>query len=319
MTVPKVAAAYLAYIAYTDDNLEVVQAADFQTMLQQVPGGDANGPWTLVWGPAVNAGILAYVAQGKDGTYALAFRGTDSDATVPAFWENVLTDAEDGAVPWLYRSPQDPSLQVTAGTMQALTLAMAMSDPQHDRLLLDYLRSIATAAAPQLIVTGHSLGGGLVPAAAAFLYDQVGKLGSGAFTILPCTFAAPTISTAAFSTWFETTFTHYTAVNSQDVVPKAWNNLAGVKSLFASPGPAASWETKAAIDVVMPLIPTYGSITPTDLFTRTPISATDWFAEAEAMHSMADTYFPHATGGAALPVLPHTRTGARAMTRSASA
>ena len=318
MTVNKVAAAYLAYIAYTDDALEVVKAADFQDMLSQVPSGDANGPWALTWGPAVNVGILAYVAQGADGSYALAFRGTDSDATVPAFWENVLTDAEYGAVPWLYGSPQDPQFRVTSGTMQALTLAMAMSDPKHDQLLLDYLRSIATASAPKLIVTGHSLGGGIVPAAAAFLHDQVGKLGGGTFTILPCTFAAPTISTAPFSTWFEQNFDHYTAVNRQDIVPKAWNNLAGVKDLFTPPGPSASWEIKAAIDAVLPLVPQYGSITPNDLFTRTPLATGDWFTEAGDMHSMADTYFPHATGGKTAPPLPNTKTGGRAMTRAAA-
>jgi hypothetical protein len=318
MAVNRVAAAYLAYIAYTDDALEIVHASDFKTVLNSVPAGDANGPWTLVWGPAVNGGILAYVAQGADGSYALAFRGTDDDPSVPAFWQNVLTDAEYGAVPWLYSSPQDLTFQVTTGTMQALTLAMCMSDPKEDQLLLDYLRSIATPSGPNLIVTGHSLGGGLVPAAAAFIHDQVGKTGGGQFTVLPHMFAAPTVCTAAFATWFERTFAYYAAVNAEDVVPKAWNDLASVKDLYASPGPSASWELKLAIDALLPLIPSYGSIAPTDAFTQKLAGTADWFDEAEQMHSMGNVYFAHATGKPP-PVLPHTKSGAKARPRAAVA
>src|SRR5271169_2707094 len=73
MAVNKVAAAYLAYFAYIDDALETVLASDFVTLLANVPAGAANGPWRLCWGPAVNDGTLGYIAQGSDGTYALAF------------------------------------------------------------------------------------------------------------------------------------------------------------------------------------------------------------------------------------------------------
>ena len=147
MAINPVAAAYLAYIAYTDDALDVVYAADLPRCCarSRVVTRTARGRWC--GGPRSNDGILAYVAQGADGSYALAFRGTDSDASVPAFWQNVLTDAEYGAVPWLYRAPQDLSFEVTTGTMQALTLAMGMTDPKGDQLLLDYLRSIATPSA----------------------------------------------------------------------------------------------------------------------------------------------------------------------------
>ena len=66
MALNRVAAAYLAYFAYIDDALETVQASDFVTCLGKIPAGAANGPWNLCWGPAVNDGVLGYVAQGAD-------------------------------------------------------------------------------------------------------------------------------------------------------------------------------------------------------------------------------------------------------------
>jgi len=63
MTLNKAAAAYLSYFAYIDDALETVKPSDFVTYLANIPAGAANGPWKLCWGPAVNNGILAYVAQ----------------------------------------------------------------------------------------------------------------------------------------------------------------------------------------------------------------------------------------------------------------
>ena len=94
MAVNKVAAAYLAYGAYIDDALDIVQAGDFEEYLQKVPSGAANGPWKLTWGPSVNNGILAYIAQGADGSYGLAFRGTNTDTSVPGAFENFAVDLE---------------------------------------------------------------------------------------------------------------------------------------------------------------------------------------------------------------------------------
>jgi hypothetical protein len=93
MALNRVAAAYLSYFAYIDDALETVQAGDFVTCLAKIPAGSANGPWKLCWGPAVNDGVLGYVAQGANGGYALAFRGTDVDGSIAGSFENLLADA----------------------------------------------------------------------------------------------------------------------------------------------------------------------------------------------------------------------------------
>lgn len=327
MALNKVAAAYLSYFAYIDDALETVKASDFVTLLGNIPAGAANGPWRLCWGPAVNDGVLAYVALGADGGYALAFRGTDVDGSISGSFENLLADG-DGffLVPWLY--PQEPSaaLQISAGINGALALAIGLTDPVTSLSLLDYLRGVDKGGALDLIVTGHSLGGALAIVATAWLNNQLPKIAPLNFSLWPHTFAAPTMWNAAFATSFAQTFTtYYAAANTNDVVPMGWANLTGVLATFLPPGPSL-YETDyyslyLPIEAVSKTIPAYMEIVPSnpDSFTATLAGNESWTVEAGAMHSMQFQYFPHATNTVAPPLpgvtktgLPRTRIAARA-------
>jgi hypothetical protein len=321
MALNKVAAAYLAYFAYIDDALETVPASDFVKLLAKVPAGTANGPWKLCWGPAVNDGILGYVAQGADGTYALAFRGTNVDGSISGSFENLLADA-DGffLIPWLYPQQTGAPLKISAGINGALALAIGLTDPVTSLSLLDYLRGLAKTGTLDLMVTGHSLGGALAVVATAWLNDQLAKIGPLKFSLWPHTFAAPTMWNAAFATSFGQTYTYYAAVNTNDVVPMGWANLNGVLATFPSPGPDlynTDWWLYETINALSLTIPTYTPITPSnaDTFTATPASNPSWTSEAGSMHSMQFQYFPHATGTVAPPLPGTTRTG-RARTRS---
>jgi hypothetical protein len=315
MALNKVAAAYLAYFAYIDDALETVLASDFVTLLASVPAGAANGPWKLCWGPAVNDGTLGYIAQGSDGTYALAFRGTDVDGSISGAFQNVLADANGFfMVPWLY--PQQPGapLQISAGINGALALAIGLTDPATSVSLLDYLRGLAKTSTLDLMVTGHSLGGAIAILATAWLNNQLPKVEPLNFSLWPQTFAAPTMWNAAFATSFAQTFTYYAAVNTNDIVPMGWANLSGVIATFPSPGPSlydTDWWLYWTIDGVRNTIPTYTEIVPSDadLFTVTPVANESWTAEAGVMHSMQFHYFPHATGSVAPPLPGTSRTG----------
>ncbi|MGJ5045503.1 lipase family protein [Bradyrhizobium oligotrophicum] len=319
MALNKVAAAYLSYFAYIDDALDAVQPSDFVAMLKSVPSGAANGPWSLVWGPAVNNGVLAYVAQGSDGSYALAFRGTDVDGSVAGAFENVLADADAVfQVPWLYPQQAGAPLQISAGINDALALVIALTDPTTDLSLLDYLRGLAAKQNLQLMVTGHSLGGALAVAATAWLQDQLPKLNSSLkFTLWPHTFAAPTMWNAGFAATFAKSYTYYAAVNSNDIVPMGWANLNGILGTYPPPAPVLKdtnyYSIYKPLEWLSASIPTYTAIAPSnpDLFTITPIvEANDsWTAEAGYMHSMQLQYFPHATGTKAPPLPGVTKTG----------
>ena len=323
MAVNSVAAAYLAYFAYIDDALETVSASDFTPLLSAIPGGAANGPWTLCWGPAVNDGVLGYVAKGADGSYALAFRGTDVDGSVSGAFENLLADA-DGffLIPWLYAQQTGSPLQISAGINGALALAIGLTDPTTGLSLLDYLRGLAKAGPLDLMVTGHSLGAALAVVATAWLHDQLPKVGALTFSLWPHTFAAPTMWNAAFATYFQNTFTYYAAVNSNDIVPMGWADLKSVLATYAAPGPSlydTHWYLYWTIDVLIPSLPVYTEITPShpDNFTVKPFASDAWTTEAGTMHSMQFTYFPHAAKTAA-PSLPGTSTTGLARTRKAT-
>jgi Lipase (class 3) len=319
MPLNKVAAAYLAYFAYIDDALDVVPVSDFRTLLAQIPAGVANGPWKLCWGPAVNNGTLGYVAQGADGTYGLAFRGTNVDGSLStAFW-NVLEDADGFAlVPWLY--PQQPGapLQISAGIDTALALAIGMTDPATSVSLLDYLRGLAKSGPLDLMVTGHSLGAALVVVATAWLNDQLAKVEPLKFSLWPHTFAAPTMWNDAFAKMFvQPTYTYYAAVNTNDIVPMGWANLDTALNTYPSPGPSLFWTDAlwyGALSYAQGKIQQsdYTEITPSNLDSFTQMLDPDdwlWTTEAGEMHSMQFVYFPFATGTTA-PILPNTtRTG----------
>ena len=317
MPVNTYAAAYLAYFAYIDDALDTVQASDFVQMLGQVPAGKPNGPWTLTWGPAVNDGILAYVAKGADGTYALAFRGTDVDGSIEGSFSNVYDDIDALAMaPWLY--PQGTDSQVSAGMNQALLLAIGMTDPVTDLSLLDYLRPLGQTSTLELMVVGHSLGGALAVLATAWLQDQLPKAGPINFTLWPHSFAAPTVWNAAFANAFAATFpSYFAAVNTNDIVPMAWGNLAGVQNTFSSPGPTIGDVLWGAIETVKLTLEGKTIIDPNDNYTpispdtQAPFSGSlvanvSWTDEAGLMHSMQYQYFPFATGGDQAPPLPNT-------------
>jgi hypothetical protein len=317
MALNKVAAAYLAYFAYIDDALDVIPASDFVNLLAKVPAGAPNGPWKLCWGPAVNDGILGYVAQGADGSYALAFRGTDVDGSVSGSFSNLIADANGFVIPWGYPQRAGAPLKISAGINSALALAIGMTDPVTDLSLLDYLRGLAKTGTLDLMVTGHSLGAGLAVVATAWLNDQLPKLQPLKFKLWPHTFAAPTMWNAGFATYFGQTFTYYAAVNTNDVVPMGWANLNGVLATYPTPpGPsleATDWFLYGGIYGASLLIPagTYTPIAPSnpDTFTVALVSTASWTTEAGSMHSMQYQYFPHATGTVAPPLPGTTVTG----------
>jgi Lipase (class 3) len=296
------AAANLAFIAYDEEDDQWLQKAAIIEDLGALKA-DANGPWTLTWGPADNDGVLAYVAQGADGTYALAFRGSLIDDDAEGFLENWLDDVSAFVqVPWLY--PQSSGANIAAGNNAALALAIGLTDPTTDAGLLDYLRSVAAqnGGTITLAVCGHSLGGALTTIASVWIADQLPKVSGVSASITPFTFAAPTIGDAKFAALYDGLFAggSYACVNTQDMVPMAWANLAGLIGSFGPVGETldqysfALWLLAEGAKVTVgseyvPVKPTH-----IDKFVGPAISASnDWPTEAGAQHSMQFCYLPH--------------------------
>jgi triacylglycerol lipase len=231
------AAMSLAAITYLSESDPSQQKSQISAALLALPAA-AGGPWTLEWGPANNAGNLVFVAlnSSKD-VYAVAVRGT-VEVDVTGFFTNILEDLDAlSLVPWLY--PQTVTgAQIASGTNIALAQVIAMTDPVTDLGLLDYLRSVISGSDAQIIVTGHSLGGTLTSVVAPWIADQLPKAGNtGTVAVTPYTYAAPSAGNQAFVDYYTKLFPNsYRGVNTYDLAPMAWSELASIQAMYTSPG-----------------------------------------------------------------------------------
>jgi hypothetical protein len=284
----------LAAIAYTDENDLGKQHADIETALQALPAAQL-GPWTLVWGPATDQGVLAYVAQAANKTtYALAFRGSLSQIVAHDFLRNWLEDADVlHQVPFDY--PASAGAQISSGANLALGSVAGLVDPITQQKLPAFIGGLAAKAPLNLIITGHSLGGGLVQIGSLWLYAQLEPAARAKITFLPCTFAAPTFGNQQFATLYDTTFPNsYRAVNTLDIVPMAFQNLAGVQQAYPKPGQTLT-EFDPSLDALAQTFKdstgnVYRSVSGGTLFAFTgwmPQSAAGWSQIAATNHATA--------------------------------
>jgi hypothetical protein len=299
------AAISLAIITYDDEGGDPAkQKVAMSKALSQLSPA-AAGPWSLKWGPADNDGILAFVALNSAGTqYAVAIRGSLTDEDAAGFISNWFDDFDALVqVPWLY--PQRiKGARISAGLNQALALLMGLTDPVTDLSLLDYLRKTLRPGT-NVMITGHSLGGALTTLVAPWLYDQLRLGGASNANITPYTFAAPTAGNLAFAQYYDSIFPNsYRAVNTQDVIPMGYNNLAGIESNFPSPGqtlynysPALWWVVDLAKDYlnfnkIVYAQTNLNNVGTTKSFQGPPISNVNYSTEVVTQHAVS-VYLAH--------------------------
>lgn len=303
------AAMSLATITYDDEGGTLAQQkVAMSTDLSNLPGS-AEGPWSLMWGPAANDGILAFVALNAAKTqYAVAVRGSLSDEDAPGFIANWFDDFDALVqVPWLYPQAVSGAL-ISSGMNDALALLMGATDPATDLTLIDYLRTVLAGATAGLMVAGHSLGGALASLVAPWLYDQLPKTGTvTGKAITPYTFAAPTAGNLTFARYYDSLFPGaYRCVNTLDIVPMGYDNISGMQAMFPSPSQML-WAYSPFLYGTLETAKVYmqgagvaysqtnlnGSGT-TDSFAGPVLSDLSFAYEAEAQHDHA-VYLAHVT------------------------
>jgi hypothetical protein len=219
----------LAGIAYVDDAKSLVEIkAAIETELEKATYA-TQGAWTLVWGPATAGGNLAYIARNtvNPQQYSIVVRGTDF---------NLLSDdIEDiwiAQVPYPYASGAGRP-KVSQGSLTGLHHLQRMTDPVTGQRLDDFLKD-AAATGLELIVTGHSLGGGLASLVLLWLYDVVPEWESlsGEVRLSAYTFAAQAVGNDDFASYFDARVGDDTQrfVNPLDIVPYSYGNLAAIIS-----------------------------------------------------------------------------------------
>jgi triacylglycerol lipase len=233
------ACAYLCNVSYDPP-------AEIPANVAKAPQIGSGGEWKCIWGPAYNkldAG-LAYVAKCADGSEAPAFiavviRGTDIYTDLCGAIEQLAWDLDliQVQLPW----QSSPAIKVAQGTLDAFNDITTIKDENGLALLPFLKRALAApdAAKAQLVVTGHSLGGGLSTVLAPWLVKQLPGL---ADRVLPVTFGGPTAGNPGFASYFSGMFGTKALryVNTLDVVPMAWHDLQLIPGIYDSDGGLAA-------------------------------------------------------------------------------
>jgi hypothetical protein len=263
-----------------------------------------GGHWQCVWGPAEDkhTANLAFVALYRvDPSAAPLFaavtiRGTDvhiHDAwgILREFWED-LDVINRQALPW---APNDPA-RIAGGTLNALHAFQALTS--NGQTLLDCLSSLLRAPAAQgipLAVAGHSLGGCLATVVAPWLQHELRAIGA---SITPVTFAAPSAGNPAFVASYQQSFPNAPRYwGTLDIVPRGWDRLGSVKTVYAPCNLACPDVVRIAIDSyelalhaadIVYAQPDRAAIELAASCAK-PVAAWDWYHEA-GFHHHATTY-----------------------------
>jgi hypothetical protein len=279
------------------------------------PPNATNGDWALVWGPAVTAidhGNLIFVTYNKStNQYAIAVRGT-----YPYFGLALLVDLYqdlDVSHPRSWEYPTVPGAMVAGGMIDGLDDLMRLTS--NGMAFHNFVDAEIAPSGADIFVTGHSLGGSLTTVLAPWLVYRLSQ-NSAKNSVTPYTYAAPTAGNDAFATFYTELFkSSHRYYNVIDVVPKAWADLASIKSLYSSPGPACPWELKDTIDLVTDWLHALkiNYVQPNGAgasLPGVPSPESDIFAEALDQHD--HNYYLKLLGAPTVPIAaPHTRTNAK--------
>ena len=244
------------------------------------------GPCELVWGPACFQAPLSLVADNT--MFVVRYRAAPQRLVVaiagthPLSLTNwVVHDMNVKPVVWPYtaarvaekRRAQRPLRElheetvplahagqpgVTAGTLQALRVLLAMRDPATQQSLpvllagaADAHRRARSTAPCEVTVTGHSLGGALCTALALYLECTHDTWDPHRCCTVRCvSFAAPAVGNAAFAALYDAALgaTTRRVHNSHDIVALAWTQ-AGLARIATVYEPAIRTPSVIAVPV----------------------------------------------------------------------
>lgn len=211
---------------------QAVAAKLTQLFTQFAPTDD----WEILWGPAVWQAPWSSVA---DQAVAVCYNSTQNVYVVPIAATNPASPLdiflEDLAVPpaFMQPLPGDSTVAISYGNFVALNALLSLQSG--GQTLAAFLQGLSPTSGARLVVSGHSLGGGLTPVLAYSLLKQ-GVFGNKWTNLNVYPTAAPTVGNAAFATAFQGAFSARDAgtatyqqwnaplYNGRDIVPHAWSS-----------------------------------------------------------------------------------------------
>ena len=219
----------LAAIAYVDDsgNVQQIRAAMQRELAKKKYA--TKGQWRLVWGPATRGGNLVYIAQNQEHPrlYSVVIRGTDFDLLADDIEDIWVTQT-----PYPYASSASGHPRVSRGSLAGLHHIQRMKDVQTGRSLEDFVKDASRHEEIELVITGHSLGGGLASLVLLWLHDALPQwnIPITNVNLSGYTFAGPTVGNTHFADYFNTGVgtSFYRLVNPLDIVPRSYDDLSSV-------------------------------------------------------------------------------------------
>jgi hypothetical protein len=197
----------------------------------------------VIWGPieytppgALVSASLMYVVKGGIVTsnaneFTVVIRGTDFVS-----WDSWTQEDFNisTTVPFNQFVDSAPSgAAIAAGTATGLTYLLQMTDPNNNNLdVVNFI--ISEGGATQLNVTGHSLGGTLVPPLYTVLCNALQNAAMSC-PANPFSFAGLTPGNAAFNSFFETFVAsgiNWRYVNPLDIAPNCWWSLSNIQNIY---------------------------------------------------------------------------------------
>lgn len=211
-----------------------------------------GGNWRVVWGPVVWQAELSDVADNamlalsNGETTVVAIAGTNPKSAYDIAIED-LAVTPTGQQDW----PGVAGATLSHGSWVGIERLTATTSK--GQTLKQYLDAQASTT-QNLVFAGHSLGGGLTPAMALFLYPQ-GATNSGWASVDTFPTAGPTVGNAAFAAAFAANFPkkqgaggawhavfNTNIYNTLDAVPQAWASngtipcLSNIDDLYSNVG-----------------------------------------------------------------------------------
>ncbi len=216
-------------------------------------GSGATSTWSIVWGPFVYSSdetsttvvadnIMALFYNAVENVYMVGIAATNSVST----YDWLSEDSDTGDVtawnlipnpaggPSLSNAPSDAC--ISNGALNGMNALLAMKDSNGNSMVTALQTAFAANPAADIYVSGHSLGGGLTPFIALYLYENQSywRPSGLAVTINALPTAGPTFSDNYFATYYTGLlntspssstlgFTYSNLCNTIDVVPMGYD------------------------------------------------------------------------------------------------
>ncbi|HKP75444.1 MAG TPA: lipase family protein [Longimicrobiaceae bacterium] len=234
--------------------------------------------WELSWGPAVSLTNTMYGAWSATlNSYAVVVRGAD-----PCDIREIVDVGSQ--VAWNY--PPNTGASISAGANEGFTDLLSLT--ADGKGLLDWITDVVIPTTPTaaLVVTGHSLGGGLASVLAPYLNWWLAQQ-KVAQALHVYTFAAPTAGNAQFAQLSaQAGSVNWRIYNDLDVVPLAFGNLLGIETIY-SPTPCPEL-LELWIDAELLAIGDYVYVQPPALeypLSGELVAGADFVSQARTQHS----------------------------------